>query len=141
MGTNFYLKTSVCSSCGRGDKDLHIGKSSFGWAFSLHVDPENGIKDLPDWERLFSNPSNVIIDEYRRAISVTEMLDTITNRKGNVLKDGPAPGYKSKEEMLERNFAVLDEKHGLLRSDKDRPESRCIGHGSGPWDLVTGEFS
>ena len=33
MGTNYYHVSSVCPHCGRGDEDLHIGKSSMGWAF------------------------------------------------------------------------------------------------------------
>ena len=50
MGTNYYLhrpRTNECEHCGRADEapPLHIGKSSSGWCFSLHVrradDPEH----------------------------------------------------------------------------------------------------
>ena len=42
MGTNYYFEDSseVCECCGRGAESLHIGKSSGGWCFSLHVMPE-----------------------------------------------------------------------------------------------------
>ena len=33
---------------------LHIGKSSYGWHFSLCIYPELGINDLEDWKKLFS---------------------------------------------------------------------------------------
>lgn len=50
MGTNYYLHTKPdCECCGRGFEPLHIGKSSGGWCFSLHVMPEDNINTLDDW--------------------------------------------------------------------------------------------
>ena len=41
MGTNYYLhKKPPCEACGHEPAPLHIGKSSGGWCFSLHVIPE-----------------------------------------------------------------------------------------------------
>ena len=57
---------------------LHIGKSSYGWHFSLCIYPELGINDLDDWKKLFSEYE--IYDEYDRLVSTDEMLETITNR-------------------------------------------------------------
>lgn len=61
MGTNYYLrlKSEICPHCGRGDEGLlHIGKSSAGWCFSLHV--MNRIQSLDDWKKAFENPENSI---------------------------------------------------------------------------------
>lgn len=60
---------------------LHIGKSSMGWHFNLCIYPELGIHDLSDWELLFNTYE--IEDEYGDIISTEDMLDRITNRKGD----------------------------------------------------------
>lgn len=83
MGTNFYLKTpkgETCAHCGRFDfaEELHIGKSSAGWCFSLHVMPEEGINTLEDWKQRFS--TGVIVDEYGETHTPDEILDRITKR-------------------------------------------------------------
>ena len=79
MGTNYYLEgKKPCPHCGRGYADLHIGKSSGGWTFALHVYPENGINTLEDWKPLLRGGK--IKDEYGRDVTFTDMLATITKR-------------------------------------------------------------
>lgn len=78
MGTNYYLLKNVCPTCGRPEERLHIGKSSVGWAFGLHVIPEEGIKTLDDWLPLMD--AGVIEDEYGTRIDKAAMLSYITNR-------------------------------------------------------------
>ncbi len=69
MGTNYYLKTAApCPTCGHEQEPLHIGKSSGGWVFSLHVDPDAGLCDLPDWESRWAKPGATITDEYGETI-------------------------------------------------------------------------
>lgn len=122
MGTNYYYhanKTNYCPHCGRGDDEpKHIGKSSAGWCFALHVYPEDGIHDLLDWERLFDEPNAVIKNEYGEVIKRLEMVQIITKRSwiGTL---GPGP-------------------NNLLRC---RLGDGCIKHGEGTWDCVVGEFS
>ncbi len=80
MGTNYYIKNTIeCPECGQPKAaDYHIGKSSAGWCFSLHVDPENGINDLKDVKRLWAYKT--IKDEYGSTISKKYMIDVITDR-------------------------------------------------------------
>jgi hypothetical protein len=83
MGTNYYLTKQngeICPHCGRANSTerLHIGKSSAGWCFSLHVYPEKEIHDLADWLPLFE--SCAIEDEYDKRVSPKEMIQAITNR-------------------------------------------------------------
>ena len=78
MGTNYYLHRNVCAHCGRGDEALHIGKSSAGWCFSLRVHPEEGIHDLPDWERELVGGK--IQDEYGETFPPVELLRTWAER-------------------------------------------------------------
>lgn len=139
MGTNYYLegykpRQLASEPC---EQRLHIGKSSYGWCFALHVIPEQGILDLSDWEVLFQSPDYSIHDEYGSLLQPYEMMEVIQNRE-------MAPAGKSfqpqrSDEWLARNFAV-EGPNGLARS-KVSAESRCIGHGEGPWDLIEGEFS
>ncbi len=77
MGTNYYLHRNVCEHCGRSDERIHIGKSSSGWCFSLHVIPGE-IENLAEWEATW--PSGTIKDEYDEVIGPEEMMKTITDR-------------------------------------------------------------
>lgn len=139
MGTNYYVENPLCPHCGRGDKPLHLGKSSGGWNFALHVIPEKGLNDLADWVNYFSAENRLIKNEYGATVSAKDMLLTIIERKGNISAETFVdPFYKSLDELLEKNQAELTDK-GLLRSKID--DTRCIGHGTGTYDLITGDFS
>jgi len=115
MGTNYYLHTEPpCECCGkpRGE-ELHIGKSSGGWCFALHVVPEDSINTLDDWRALWTQPGSSIRNEYGEKVTREEMERVITQRRW---RDG----------MPSRH--VVDGGH-------------CLGHGDGTWDYITGEFS
>ncbi len=111
MGTNFYLYSKPCKCCGRSDEPLHIGKSSAGWAFALHVYPEKGINNLEDWKQIFKNADKIIVSEYGDEKTYDEMIDKITNR--------------SHPRGLNRSY--VDGRH-------------CIGNGEGTYDYIIGEF-
>ncbi len=138
MGTNYYLhvlKNDACAHCKRPAtiEQLHIGKSSAGWYFSLHVIPERGINDLIDWVLLitFAPPGTEIKDGYGRSIDFQTLMDVITRRcQPHPVEWGPA--------VLRMNGAEKAQ-HNLVRSCVDG--FHCIGHGSGTWDLIIGEFS
>lgn len=88
MGTNYYLERkskSPCQCCGRPyeAERLHIGKSSRGWVFALHVgtDPDGPLpRDLAEWRNLWLTPEWQIVDEYGHQISEENMLWIITGR-------------------------------------------------------------
>ena len=126
MGTNYYARTNMCKCCGRYD-ELHIGKSSIGWTFSLHVYPDIVINSLEDWKELMEK--STIVDEYGEEITFSKMLDIITNRKFD--------GVDITEYVLKKNNAIMGP-NGLLRHELS---DRCIGHGEGTWDLMVGYFS
>lgn len=114
MGTNYYLHEKPdCESCGRPFKPIHIGKSSGGWCFSLHVYPEDGINTLDDWCELWNKPGAFVRNEYGERIPIAEMYRIITDRRWH---------------------------SGTLRRH-DRAGNHCIGHGHGTWDYIVGEFS
>lgn len=145
MGTNYYWtkRENECKHCGRADEiNLHIGKSSGGWCFSLHVYPadefgycESGqpILTLEDWKTRFADPNSVITDEYGDVTSAEQMLNTITNRSwSHRIFVSPAEHWE--------NYSMAGP-NGLLRHDPTREYSHCIGHGEGTWDYIVGEFS
>ena len=114
MSTNYYLHHKPdCECCGRPFQPLHIGKSSGGWCFTLHVMPEDSINTLDDWRELWSQPGAFIRDEYGDKVPIKDMEKIITERKWR-------GGYPSRH--------TID----------GRP---CIGHGPGTWDYMTGDFS
>ena len=83
MGTNYYFhqkSTSMCEHCGHdpGAKVLHIGKSSYGWCFSLHIIPEEGINSLDDWKLAWDKPDAKILNEYDEVVRPEDMLKIIT---------------------------------------------------------------
>ena len=130
MGTNYYLEREPCPHCGStGDSRQHIGKSSAGWCFSLHVDPDAGIHDLADWQGRWAADGLRIVDEYGLVVSPAVMQEVITER---IWKE---KDYDS--QFLRQNEAQVGP-HNLLRH---RLNDRCIKHGNGTWDCIVGEFS
>lgn len=139
MGTNydwyesdantwFGPKTDPCPHCHRPyepDKGIHIGKSSAGWTFSLHIYPEKGIYNLEDWVERFNRPGSVILDEYGSTVDSKKMLSIITER--------------SSRGQLPTRYEYPAGPNGLLRCKIDG--YHCIAHGPGTWDLCVGEFS
>lgn len=130
MGTNYYLhEKPKCESCGREDEPLHIGKSSAGWVFGLHVIPDEDINSLDDWQELWDKDGSSIIDEYGSEITVKEMEDIITDRgRSKAVNDDFDYGANHAEPGP----------NNLVRHIIDR---HCVGHGEGTWDLIAGEFS
>lgn len=126
MGMNYTLHRNLCPHCGRGDEPLHIGKASLGWVFMLHVYPEHGINDLPDWISLFHAPGNVIRDEGDRVIPPHAMLATIAARYSTT--------------PLTYDAIPFDAERGPYNLLRSRIDKHCIGRGAGTWDLVVGEF-
>lgn len=133
MGTNYYhFETEAgdpCERCGHRKGKRHIGKSAGGWCFSLHVYPEDGIRDLDDWRDRWWK-GGTICDEYGGRI-LPEEMDLIIR-----LRSWPEVAHD--REFLTRNYAIPGP-NGLLRSKIDN--RHCVGHGDGPWDLIVGEFS
>lgn len=125
MGTNYY---HVAETFDNVPDRIHIGKSSGGWCFALHVDAEQNINGLDDWKNKFMAANSHIVNEYGDTVSVDEMLDIILNRKWKPHVVTP--------EFLDRNYAVLGP-NNLLRS---RVGDYCFGHGDGTYDLIPGEF-
>ena len=141
MGTNYYVtdKSDGCWFCGRGIKEVHLGKSSASWCFTLHVYPS---RDIHNWEDMKDYiKDKKITNEYGDSITLSEFIDTVENRKrpSSLLKKNFSRStyYTSLGEFLEANNAELGP-NNLLRH---RIGDFCIGHGEGTYDYVVGDFS
>jgi hypothetical protein len=144
VGTNYYLykkpKYDHCNTCDLWRDEVHavhIGKSSFGWCFSLRVYPEGfnqfnlKIKSLEDWKRFFNDKNYLILDEYKSPIEASVMMSCITNRSFTGRTDTRDFNYKENHACHGPN--------GLMRHQVDY--DFCIGHGEGTWDLIARDFS
>ena len=141
MGTNFYLHRTD-ESAGEVASPLHIGKSSMGWCFSLHVYPERGIRDLNDWLPLFKDGD--IFDEYGEHVPAQEMMAIISERSRASREDWDTFGTRvgqlygsSESEFHLRNQSERGPR-GLLRH---RISLHCVAQGAGTWDCIVGDFS
>ena len=139
MGTNYYLHTdNACPHCGREYEPLHIGKSSVGWCFSLHVYPDKNIRDLEDWRTMWADPNAVIRNEYGVRFSPDEMLRVITERgRDRDWEFRPSTWYADEAEFHRKNNSQRGPR-GLLRAQIGQ---RCIAHGEGTWDCIVRDFS
>ena len=137
MGINYYFHMEMpppCECCGRPYEKLyyHIGKSSAGWYFALHIDPSKNLNSFTDWVAFLSSAEGVIKNEYRDEISLKQMLSIITNRRGY------KKPFSKNAEWYNINNAEPAE-YNLVRARIDG--QFCVGHGDGTFDYMQGDFS
>lgn len=131
MGTNYYLRSKPCPCCGHSKEERHIGKSSFGWCFALHVYPADGIENWEKWQTLIEGEGVVIVNEYEESVPAKFMVEIITER----MRETPS---QMTPDQLRANQAEYGPNHLLRR----RVDGRyCIGHGEGTYDYIVGDFS
>ena len=138
MGTNYYSVKRGMELLNpeafwhlKGSEDiLHIGKSSGGWCFSLHIIPELNIHDLPGWVPYLLDQDRIIINEYREVLTYEEMIAQITDRRSNRTCTWD-------KEMYDKNYAEPGP-NNLARHSMGRG---CVRQGEGTWDCIEGEFS
>lgn len=138
MGTNYYMFDNVCEHCQKGLNKRHIGKSSGGWCFALHVYPNEDINTLEAWKKILDKPDILIKDEYGDIIQKEELYVIIENRAGiNDFKNIPF-NYDSWEQFHKQNYSKPGP-NGLIRHKLHG--GLCIGNGKGTYDYLTGNFS
>ncbi len=135
MGTNYYVidESKMCKHCGVGSEEIHLGKSSYGWCFALHVYPEQNINNLEDIIAFIGDKQ--IKNEYDDNVNLEEFLDIVTNRTGHL----PEKSYRhsSWQKFHRKNHSEIGP-NGLLRINLS---DFCVGHGEGTYDYLVGYFS
>ena len=141
MGTNYYVadKSKYCEHCGRGEKTIHLGKSSAGWCFTLNVHPK---RDIHNWKDILKFvKGKKIFNEYDEHITLAEFIDVVEHRSWDYPRSemdfSCYPYCKSLKDFLKRNNAVLGPNNLLRHEISDF----CIGHGEGTYDYIVGDFS
>jgi hypothetical protein len=129
MGCNYYIKNTR----------YHIGKSSAGWCFSLHIDPSNGINNLDDVLKLIGRKK--IVDEYGETISKKELIRSITARGWTERKFPYKCSFDNREYSKEEFLKMNGAEEGSNNLFRHKIGDFCIGHGEGTWDYLVGEFS
>lgn len=163
MGTNYYLRVPkdrpeeyerFAARTYRDNPEplpyveLHIGKSSYGWCFALHVIPELDLNSLQDWEVLFGLYTEGIYDEYDINTPVAELMKTICDRQGA----DPDETWAGTTKTLDRHYSVIDipwsewfeqnsAQPGPRGCARHRIGRGCVAHGPSTYDLIVGEFS
>lgn len=138
MGTNYYIVSEPCKTCHHEPDRLHIGKSSAGWCFGLHVTDE--FKTLEDWRSKIESGAK-IQDEYGDLKTPDEMMAVIISRDVRTdwqERDWQGMGYTNETDFHMRNHSERGPNRLLRHAIDGR---HCIGHGEGTWDYIIGEFS
>jgi len=55
MGTNYYIKTEKCKTCGHKPEGVHIGKSSGGWRFCFNLNGKKYYKNIGELKEWLKN--------------------------------------------------------------------------------------
>jgi hypothetical protein len=83
MGTNYYVAKNLCECCNRYDEEYHIGKSSYGWAFSFQGYRAERLVSWRAWKEFLKD--KIIMDEYGERKNYNWFVEMIETYK--------APGY------------------------------------------------
>ena len=110
MGTNYYVVDNVCECCKRYDEKYHIGKSSWGWAFTFQGYKYDGLTSWQKWKDYLKDKK--IYDEYGELIDYDWFVEYIETLK--------APNFVNPDNSR-KNLVHNDEgrKEGWFNPDYD----------------------
>jgi hypothetical protein len=92
MGTNYYVTENVCECCKRYDKKYHIGKASYGWAFTFQGYKHDGLTTWQKWKEHLKD--KIIKDEYGDDVPYEKFVELVeTYKSPNYVN--PANGHKN----------------------------------------------
>jgi hypothetical protein len=88
VGTNYYVAKNLCECCNRYDEEYHIGKASYGWAFSFQGYRAERLVSWRAWKEFLKD--KIIIDEYGERTNYDWFVNYIEENKspGYVREDG-----------------------------------------------------
>jgi hypothetical protein len=72
MGTNYYVIKDKCECCNRSTREYHIGKLSYGWAFSFQGYPWVKLTSWKQWKEFLKD--QLIEDEYGDHVTYEELV-------------------------------------------------------------------
>jgi len=75
MGTNYYVVKNVCECCNRYDEEFHIGKHSYGWAFTFQGYKYDGLTTWQKWKEYLKG--QIIRNEYGENVPYEEFVELV----------------------------------------------------------------
>ena len=75
MGTNYYVTENHFDCCNRYDIKYHIGKKSYGWAFSFRGYQCDGLTSWQKWKEYLATAT--IADEYGDVIPYDKFVEIV----------------------------------------------------------------
>ena len=138
MGMNYYCETGrmfeVECDCGfkhMMPETLHIGKSCWGWKFTLHAMPEKGLECWRDWEEVLKDARR-IYNEEGEDVSLEELRETVLHRARK-----PNDEDKARMEETARRYGYfLDRRSWLFGGEDGRKQGD-----DGDYSMMRGDFS
>jgi hypothetical protein len=121
VGTNYYVVENACECCNRYDEKVHIGKSSWGWAFTFQGYKYDGLTSWQSYKEFLKDKD--IRDEYGDKIKYDDFVEYIETKK--------SPGYvheKDGRKNLVHN--AEGRKEGWFNSEYDWDDSDGYSFGS-----------
>jgi hypothetical protein len=111
MGTNYYVAKNLCECCNRYDEEYHIGKASWGWAFTFQGYPYDQLVSWTAWKEFLKD--KIIMDEYGERINYDWFVHMVEKEK--------APGYVREDghKNLQRNTESKKDNRPWFNSEYD----------------------
>ena len=75
MGTNYYIKTETCPTCGYKPDGIHLGKSSGGWQFSFQYNGGQYYKNVAEMKKWLADKK--IENEYGEEVLHKEFWEMV----------------------------------------------------------------
>ena len=75
MGTNYYVAENKCECCNRYDEKYHIGKQSYGWAFTFRGYKYDGLVSWQDWKEFLRD--QIIMNEYGDQVPYKDFVEMV----------------------------------------------------------------
>ena len=79
MGDNYYVVENVCDCCGRYDEKYHIGKASWGWAFTFQGYKYDGLTSWQKWKAYLADKK--IYNEYHEPVDYNWFVEYVETKK------------------------------------------------------------
>ena len=79
MGTNYYVAKNFCECCNRYDEEYHIGKDSYGWAFTFQGYKYDHLTSWKRWKEFLKD--QIIMNEYGERMDYESFVDLVENWK------------------------------------------------------------
>lgn len=120
MGTNYYVTENHCECCKRYDVKYHIGKKSYGWAFSFQGYQYDGLTSWQKWKEYLETAT--IHDEYGDLVPYDEFV-TLVETEGR-------PNYIRSDGRKNLVHNAEGRREGWFRSDIDWDDPEGYSFGS-----------